>query len=70
MTDRIKGFTVVLDNDYREDDVEAIRQAIQMVKGVLEVTPVLTSPDDYMNRARVSDELRSKLIDVLVLKRT
>jgi hypothetical protein len=31
MTTRLKGFVVVLDRDYREDDVEEIRRALLMV---------------------------------------
>ena len=37
MTDRIKGLTVTLDPDIREDDAQAIIDAIKMVKGVGDV---------------------------------
>ncbi len=65
MTDRLKGFTVVLDADYRTDDVEQIKQALLMVKGVLNVQPILATPDDWMNRTRVKHELQEKLLAVL-----
>lgn len=53
MTDRIKGFVVTLDGDYRADDVEEIRQAIAMIRGVLDVSPSVRTPEDVMNRQRV-----------------
>lgn len=34
MTDRIRTLTVVLDDDYRTDDLEAVARAIKMIKGV------------------------------------
>ena len=40
MTDRHSGYVVVLNRDIREDDAEAVINAIRMVKGVLSVEPV------------------------------
>jgi hypothetical protein len=40
MTDRLKGITVTLVTDIREDDAQRIRDAIGMVNGVLSVAPV------------------------------
>jgi len=65
MTDRIKGFVVVLDNDYRTDDVEEIRNALLMVKGVLSVSPSVAGIDDHMNRERVRLELMDKLFALM-----
>jgi len=65
MTDRVKGFTVVLDDDYRIDDVEEIRKAISMVKGVLDVQAVITTPADWINRTRFRIELITKLMTLL-----
>lgn len=65
MTDRVKALTVVLDNDYREDDVQEIAKAIGMVKGVTAVSLVKTDINDYVNRARVRAELVGKLFDLL-----
>lgn len=65
MTDRIKGFTVVLDGDYRDDDAEDIRTALEMVKGVLSATPSVRTPEDWMNRERVRHEMGEKLWDAL-----
>lgn len=65
MTDRVKGFTVVLSEDVRIDDVQAIKQAIEMIKGVSIVDESLVTPDDFFARARVNSEIRSKLIDFI-----
>lgn len=65
MTDRIKGFIVTLDKDYREDDVEVIKNAIEMIKGVLDVSEVKTDIDDHMNRQKITMEFRSKMYDAL-----
>ena len=65
MTTRLKGFTVVLNNDIREDDAEQIIRAIQMIKGVQNVVPVETNPDDYINRSQIRHELYNKILKVL-----
>lgn len=61
MTDRLKGCTVVFDRDIRVDDVEALLNAIRMVKGVLRVEPSISTPDDWMAATRARTELLSKL---------
>jgi len=65
MTDRIKGFVVTLDKDYRTDDVEEIRKALLMVKGVLSVDASVAELSDHMNRSRIRLELTDKLFAVL-----
>jgi hypothetical protein len=65
MTDRTNHLTVVLDQDYREDDVESIIKAIGMIKGVISVGVNVTDSRDYVARANARAELTSKLWDVL-----
>ncbi|MCK9416466.1 hypothetical protein M0Q97_07400 [Candidatus Dojkabacteria bacterium] len=65
MTDRVKGFTVTLDQDYRIDDVETILNAIRMIKGVVHVEPSIVDIDDQMNQARVKYELRDKFYNFM-----
>jgi hypothetical protein len=60
MTDRIKGFTVTLENDIRIDDVEEIMRAIRMIRGIANIEPSVSTSDDQMNRQRIKYELRSK----------
>lgn len=38
MSDRVQSLTIVLDKDYRTDDVEHIVAALRMVRGVADVT--------------------------------
>jgi hypothetical protein len=40
MTDRHAGYLVTLDEDIREDDAQDLITAIEMLRGVLNVTPV------------------------------
>lgn len=62
MTDRIRTLTVILDDDYRDDDVEAIVTALRMVKGVSKlVVGEPTGIAEIIARDAVRQELRRKL---------
>lgn len=65
VSDRYKALTVVLDDDIRDDDAEAIIAAIRMVKRVAGVTPVETEPSDYLVRARFRREIAEKLQGII-----
>lgn len=65
MTDRFKGLVVTFEHPVREDDAEALIQAIKMLKGVIGVAPVLENVDDQINRTQIRDELGQKLIDLV-----
>lgn len=65
MTDRIKGLTVVLDRDIRDDDVEQIVAAIMMVRGVIKVGKNVADHNDYINRERIRSEMAQKLYNAL-----
>ncbi len=60
MTDRFKGCVVTFGHDIREDDAEAVLDAIAMIKGVADVNPSLSSADDLMNRNRIRREYRER----------
>ena len=60
MTDRIKGFTVTLERDMREDDVEQLMAAMRYMKGVAHVEPSISSVDDHINQQRIKREMKSK----------
>ncbi len=62
MTDRVKGFTVVLDHDFRIDDVEIIQNAIAMIKGVKLVEPIIANSEDFVVEQRTKSEIKSKLL--------
>lgn len=61
MTTRLKGFTVALDADIREDDAETIKSAIRSLRHVLDVTPIEANSEDWINRQRIRWELKEKL---------
>lgn len=66
MTDRINSVTVVLDKDYRDDDCEAILNALTMVKGVLKVTPHVADIESHVAEERARMDLKQKLLKVLM----
>lgn len=65
MTTRHAGYLVVLSEDVREDDADAIQMALSMVRGVLAVTPVPASPDLWMATRRARADLIQRILDVL-----
>lgn len=68
MTDRFCGLTVVLEQDFREDDIEPILNAIKMIKGVLNVTGVVSNVDVLIAQERARRELERKLLEVILPK--
>ena len=65
MSDRVKGFTVTLDNDYREEDIEEVGKAILQLKGVKAVNYNIVKSDDLINRMRIHREIKDKLYDFI-----
>ncbi|WP_420106868.1 hypothetical protein [Herbaspirillum huttiense] len=68
MTDRIHSFTVVLDENMREEDAEAIANAIRLMRGILSVESNVSDPGQFVAEARVRRELGDKLWEVLFPK--
>ena len=66
MTDRYKGFVVHLDHDIRSDDSEAIITAIKMVKGVAEISPLVSKSEDMIAYMRGRNEILKQLHDFLM----
>lgn len=64
MSDRVSGFVVVLDGDYKDEDAEHIQETLMMLKCVAAVRPVVATPADLINRERVRIEFREKLFNV------
>lgn len=62
MSDMVKGFTVVLKKDMREEDAEQIMQAIKLMKGVADVKPEITQGGDILHQMRAKSEVKDKLI--------
>jgi hypothetical protein len=65
MTDRVHSLTVVLEHDYRDDDVEVIVSAIHQIRGVLRVDTHVTEISDHMAESRAIEHWRRKLVDLL-----
>lgn len=65
MTDRVKGFTVTLEKDFRDDDVEVILNAVRMIKGVAHVEPCISTHEDHMSQQRLRWELRDKFYNFM-----
>jgi hypothetical protein len=65
MTDRIRHLTVVLDRDIREDDLETLTSAIQMLRGVSQVKTHVVSATDAIARMAVRSEIQGKLFKAI-----
>ena len=65
MTDRYNALTVILEKDIREDDAEALLNAIRQLRGVLSVTGNVANLDNHIIEKRVKIELIKKLLDML-----
>lgn len=65
MTDRINALTVVLTDDWREDDVQSIIEAIKLLRGVLRVSPNVADLDNYVAEERAKHELVVKIRELL-----
>lgn len=65
MTDRTNVLTVVLDKDYRVDDVQTVIKAIEMFTHVVSVTPNVANISDHVNKMRLRREITEKLLSTL-----
>lgn len=60
MTDRINGFTVILEEDLREDDFQYVMEAVEMIKGVAEVRPNIVEKGSFA-KLQTKHEIRTKV---------
>lgn len=65
MTDRIHSLIVVFEKEFREDDTQALIDAIQMLRGVIQVRSIVGTPEHYAAREQAKAELRAQLFGVL-----
>lgn len=63
MTDRVVSLTVILDKEYRVDDVEKIIDAIQMVKGVAHVE---NGPVSNVNTGFALSNVRREILPKII----
>jgi hypothetical protein len=64
MTDRLKGVTVTFEHDIRVDDAMATLSAIEQIKGVLSVEPVVADAASHMASTRIRHELSMRLYEL------
>jgi hypothetical protein len=65
VTTRHSGYQIILADDIREDDAEALIGALYMIKGVIKVVPIEADYDDVLARCRRDSEWERKLLAVL-----
>jgi hypothetical protein len=65
MTDRVKGFTVTLERDVREDDFQRIKEAVEMIVGVLHVEGVLATGKDHIIRMRLKNDITRNILKLI-----
>lgn len=65
MTDRTRILTVLLDQDYRDDDVQAIKDAISMVRGVIKVDHIVRDAGDNMAVESAKWDIRKQIVEIL-----
>jgi len=65
MTDKLNALTVVLDHDYRDDDVESLILAIMRFRGVLSVKGNVADIVSHTAEVRAKTELRTALLKSL-----
>lgn len=65
MTDRIKGLTVTLCPDTRDDDAEATINAIRMIKGVIDVQSHVADSNHHFAVVSARATMQMKIRDCL-----
>lgn len=63
MSDRINGFVVILDKNYKDEDIEATINAIEQIKGVVAVKPNIVTSDDHIAETRIKIEIVNKIYE-------
>jgi hypothetical protein len=65
MTDRTRHLTVMLDGEYRLDDIEHLIKAIEMIKGVYKVEINVSNSSQWIAIEEAKRALRDKLWELL-----
>ena len=64
MTDRYHALTVVLAKDTRDDDAQALIEAIKQFRGVASVEPHVSDPALHTAEVRVRNDYHRRLLRV------
>lgn len=62
---RLKGFTVTLERDIKQEDFQRIFEAVEMITGVLHVEPVLATGKDHIIRMRLKHDITKNILKVI-----
>lgn len=65
MTDKYKGFIVHLGKDIREDECKDIIIALNSIKHVINVTPLIAEGEDYIAYSRGKREILDGLSEFI-----
>lgn len=65
MTDRIHSIMVVLEKDIRDDEIQPLLDAIQLLRGVLKVKANVTDVDAELAQSRAYQKLRGEVMSLL-----
>lgn len=62
MSDRHRGYIVALEEDIHESDSKKLVAVLKSLRGVADVTPVVTGAESYIADMRARMQVRDKLI--------
>lgn len=62
---RVKGFTVTLERDIKEEDFQRVLEAVEMITGVLHVEPVLATGQDHITRMRLKNDITRNILKLI-----
>jgi hypothetical protein len=65
LSDRIFSYTVILDNCYKDEYALQIQKAIEMIKGVKLVTPLVADASISFALEQVRSDIGSRIMDVI-----
>ena len=65
MTDRLVGVVVTFHEDMRVDDAQPLIDAMRLIRGVVDVSPVVSDVVSRMAEQRAKRQLSEKLLEAL-----
>lgn len=65
MTQRINGLTIILDKEYRNDDVQHIIEALKMIKGVQQVNMMPVEACCHIKVMSAEHQIKRQLYKVI-----
>jgi len=62
---RLKGFTVTLERDIKQEDFQRVQEAVEMITGVLHVEGVLATGKDHITRIRLKNDITRNILKLI-----